>query len=222
VVIAVLAVIWVIALTPMMLRKLSERRFTTSVNSFHRQLLGMRRAYPRLVASAADPEMALSMTETTYSRTRESSLPPTTQIPRTEPVDRYQRRPAPQAARRRRVLLTLGAVMLGCFLLGMIPGLKVLWGLSLLAFAAGAAYLALLIHIHRCAVERAAKVVDIRDHRRDPDLEVPVTAPVAVVVAPGAVGAARRNAPDDVAWADDEWLGSVLGFDYDETMAGGR
>ena len=59
-VIAVLAVIWVIALTPMMLRKLSERRFSNSVDSFHRQLRGMRRAYPRLAASAADPEMALS------------------------------------------------------------------------------------------------------------------------------------------------------------------
>ena len=59
-VIAVLAVIWVIALTPMMLRKLSERRFSNSVDSFHRQLRGMRRAYPRLAASAADPEVALS------------------------------------------------------------------------------------------------------------------------------------------------------------------
>ena len=49
-VIAVLAIIWVMALTPMMLRKLSERRFTTSVDSFHRQLRGMRRAYPRLAA----------------------------------------------------------------------------------------------------------------------------------------------------------------------------
>jgi len=61
VVIAVLAVIWVIALTPMLLRKLAERRFSNSVDSFHRQLRGMRRAYPRLAASATDPDMALSM-----------------------------------------------------------------------------------------------------------------------------------------------------------------
>ena len=41
-VVAVLAVIWVVCLTPMMLRKLSERRFTNSVDSFHRQLQGLR------------------------------------------------------------------------------------------------------------------------------------------------------------------------------------
>jgi len=55
VVIAVLAVIWVVALTPMMLRKLSERRFSNSVDSFHRQLRGMRRAYPRLAAKRCRP-----------------------------------------------------------------------------------------------------------------------------------------------------------------------
>ena len=60
-VIAVLAVIWVVALTPMMLRKLAERRFSNSVNSFHRQLRGMRRAYPRLAANAVVPEMAFSL-----------------------------------------------------------------------------------------------------------------------------------------------------------------
>ena len=74
-VIAVLAVIWVVCLTPMMLRKLSERRFTTSVDSFHRQLRGLRRAYPRLAASAAHPEMALSMGAWRTAASRTSSAP---------------------------------------------------------------------------------------------------------------------------------------------------
>lgn len=73
-VIAVLAVIWVVALTPMALRKLSERRLSTSVESFHRQLHSLRRAYPRLAASAADPEMALSILRGPQGGARRSSM----------------------------------------------------------------------------------------------------------------------------------------------------
>ena len=69
-VIAVLAVIWVVALTPMLLRKLSERRLATSVDSFHRQLGSLRRAYPRLAANATHPEMAFSMVSMSRSETR--------------------------------------------------------------------------------------------------------------------------------------------------------
>jgi hypothetical protein len=127
------------------------------------------------------------------------------------------RRLAPQSARRRRVLLILVATTLGFFLLGMIPALKVLWGFSLLAFGAAAGYLALLIHIHRRAVEREIKVVDILGRRGEPGVGVPVTAAVPAAVVP-----ARRNAPEEVAWADDEWLGPAFGFDYDEIVAAGR
>jgi len=220
VVIAVLAIIWVVALTPMMLRKLSERRFTTSVDSFHRQLRGMRRAYPRLAATAAAPEAMLFATETVDDDTRASPATPA-HLSRSEAVERHAR-PAPlPAARRRRVLLVLGTAVLGFFVLGMIPALRVLWGLSLLAFAAAAGYLALLIYMHRRAVERKAKVVDIRDLRHEASRAVPVTAAVPVVV-----GGRRRDwdeadfGGDD--FGEDDFGDPAFDYDYDEIMAGGR
>ena len=177
-VIAVLAVIWVFALTPMILRKLSERRLTTSVDSFHRQLRGLRRAYPRLAESAAHPDLALSMARTAdggrhLPEAFVSSLSASDVahperdrlLPRLSSVSS---RPLPQPARRRRVLLGMLGAMLGFFLLGMIPSLRILWDASLLAFAATAAYLALLIHFHRREVEHELKIVDIEDRRGDP------------------------------------------------------
>ena len=210
-VIAVLAVIWVIALTPMMLRKLSERRFSNSVDSFHRQLRGMRRAYPRLAAGALNPEMALCTDPTADTGTRESSVTPAT-TPRSEVFERPSRRSAPQAARRRRVLLVLVATMVGFSLLGMIPVLKVLWDLSLLAFAATAGYLALLIHIHRRAVEREVKVVDIQELRGKKTADVPASTVTTV----------GRYVPEEIDWSEDELLGPAFELDYDEIVAGGR
>jgi membrane protein implicated in regulation of membrane protease activity len=102
--------------------------------------------------------------------------------------------------------------MLGFFLLGMVPGLKVLWDLALLAFAATAGYLALLIHIHRRAVERDVKVVDIQERLRNQNANA--TADTVIPV--------RRIEPEDVDWSDDELLGPAFGLDYDEIMAGGR
>ena len=162
-VIAVLAVIWVVALTPMLLRKLSERRLATSVDSFHRQLGVLRRAYPRLAANATHPEMAFSMVSMSRSETR--STPDTdtdtgTGIGRTP--SSASRGPS-RAARRRRVLCVLVGAVVGFFLLGAIPGLRVLWDASLLAFGITAGYLALLIHFHRRAAEREMKVVEMQE-----------------------------------------------------------
>jgi len=212
VVIAVLAVIWVMALTPMMLRKLSERRFSNSVDSFHRQLRGMRRAYPRLAAGAVDPEMALSAAATANNGVWASSPVTPSRMPRSDALEHLPRRLAPQSARRRRVLLVLVTTMLGFFLLGMVPGWRVLWDLALLAFAATAGYLALLIHIHRRAVERDVKVVDIQERLRNQNAEA--IASIAIPV--------RRVEPEDVDWSDDELLGPAFGLDYDEIVAGGR
>ena len=213
VVIAVLAIIWVVALTPMLLRKLSERRFTTSVDSFHRQLRGMRRAYPRLAASAADPDPILYTDEFAGVPTQTIS---TTRVPRSGVSERRSPRAHLVAARRRRVLFVLASAMLGFFVLGLVPGLKVLWGLSLLVLAAAAGYMALLIYIHRRAVERRTKVVDIRDLRHD--------APTTTLDAHD--GAAYRHNRSDEMWEEEEEseeiLDSSFGYDYDEIMAGGR
>ena len=210
-VIAVLAVIWVIALTPMMLRKLSERRFSNSVDTFHRQLRGMRRAYPRLAASAVDPDMALFSAPMTGNGAQESSVTSSRAL-RSEVFTRPSRRPAPQSARRRRVLLVLMATTLGFFLLGTIPDMKVLWDLSLLAFATTAGYLALLIHIHRRVVERDVKVVDIQERLDSPKTNVPMRIVIPV----------HQDSPEELDWSDDELFGPVFGLDYDDIVAGGR
>jgi hypothetical protein len=206
-VIAVLAIIWVVCLTPMMLRKLSERRFTNSVDSFHRQLRGLRRAYPRLAASAADPG-----TEYFTSESLEEDLETRYSARAYMQGDYSLARQAPrvslQTARRRRVLLVLVGAMLGFFVLGVIPPLRILWGLSLLAFAAVASYIALLIYIHRRAVERRVKVVDIRDLRKEAGLPEHMT------------GASRRRLAEEVEWGDDDLADA--GYDYDEIMSGGR
>ncbi len=209
-VIAVLAVIWLVALTPVMLRKLSERRFSNSVDSFHRQLRGMRRAYPRLAASAGDPQAVLCMAS--MAGTSAGAASEAIKTTRSEVPQRSSRRPTGQSARRRRVMIVLIATTLGFFLLGMIPTLRVLWDLSLLAFAVTAGYVALLIHMHRRAVEREAKVVDIQERLRHANVESAVS-----TVAP--VG---RNEHEEVDWSQDEVLGPAFGLDYDGIMAGGR
>lgn len=213
-VIAVLAIIWVLALTPMMLRKLSEHRFTTSVDSFHRQLRGMRRAYPRLVATAAEPEMILSFDQSPGAEDELVYLPPTSD-PRAHSPQRSSYRGSQTAARRRRVLIVLVTSMVGFFLLGFIPTLRVLWGMSLLVVATTAAYLALLIHIHRSAIERKAKVVDIRDLRHELDVVPPARAHARVV-------SSRRRMEEDLEWDGDEWTDPAFDYDFDESIAGGR
>jgi hypothetical protein len=180
----VLAVIWVAALTPLILRKMSERRVTTSVDSFRRQLRGLRRAYPRLAASAAHPDMVLSMSQMAHRGPRTTMMASSRMSngyddqydsgsddwrgasgggssQRTTYRSANASRPSSQAARRRQVLLILGGTLIGSFLLGAISGLSFFWDLLLLALAATAGYVALLIHFHRVAVEREHKVVDL-------------------------------------------------------------
>ena len=53
-IVVVLAVVWVVALTPMVLRRISERQFTAGVRNYHRRLLrlssaGQAVAAPELV-----------------------------------------------------------------------------------------------------------------------------------------------------------------------------
>jgi hypothetical protein len=104
------------------------------------------------------------------------------------------------------VLAVLTAAAVGFLALGMVPVLRVLWGLSLLAFAAAAGYLALLIYIHRRAVERQMKVVDIAE-LRNTDLR------------PTAPAVHRRSVSEEM---DDEYLDAAFEYSYDEILVGGR
>jgi hypothetical protein len=69
------------------------------------------------------------------------------------------------AARRRQVFTVLGGLTVIFFLLGIIPSARILWDLALLTLGCTAAYVALLIHFHRLAVERAQKVIALETRR---------------------------------------------------------
>ncbi len=140
-ILVVLALIWVLALTPTLLRKLSERESTYSVAKFHRSLRVMRRAYPGMAAAAQQGGV----------------------VTPARPQPHMARPAGPSARRRRQVLTILGGTLVGTLLLGLIPGLGILWDVSLLTLALTAGYVALLIHFRRVAVERSRKVVVLRE-----------------------------------------------------------
>ena len=70
------------------------------------------------------------------------------------------------AARRRHVVLILGGATLFFFVVGMMPAARVMWDLSLFSLGCTVAYVALLIHFHRLAVERAQKVIALETRRQ--------------------------------------------------------
>lgn len=236
----VLAIIWIAALTPLILRKVNERRVTTSVDSFRRQLRGLRRAYPRLAASAAHPDMVLSMSQLANRTPRTTMMPPAQlRASHGDPMDTRYDTPAvggapvqagprtvyrtssptssSQAVRRRQVLCTLGGAVVLTGLLALITGSGAIFDLFLVSLAASAGYIALLIHFHRMAVEREQKVVELYAPPAPSRVGTPIT-PYVPERRPTALEYDAED-PDAVAYLDDE-------HDYDddgyESAAGGR
>jgi len=167
-ILVVLAVVWVVALTPWVLRKLSERQVVTSVSSFNRQLLrlGSHADRPER-GSLSVPGAAIGFSaaaqrvheESHESASRQDHIESEVYV---HPVVVTRRS---TALRRRRVVASLLAAMLFFFLVGLIPGAQVMWDLALVCLAFAAAYVAALIHFHRIAVERAQKVVALETRR---------------------------------------------------------
>ena len=210
-VIAVLAVIWVIALTPMMLRKLSERRFSNSVDSFHRQLRGMRRAYPRLAASAADPEMALSVAQMTDTSAR-ASFGTASRVQQSESADRRSAAtratvsaPSPCPARPcrgdARVLPARVDPRFEC------PVGPVATGVRRHSLLLGTA------HPHPPA-RRGARGQSRRypGTSQQPESRCVLRTP----------SCSFAGSPDEIDWSANDLLGPAFGLDYDEIVAGGR
>ncbi|MDA8291930.1 MAG: hypothetical protein M0Z33_09675 [Actinomycetota bacterium] len=165
-VVLLLVVVWLVALVPFALRRFSEWQLTASVTQFQDSAGAMRRA--RAVAQAPRPR---------------SSEPPDPAMEAARQA-RERARATELVLRRRRVLTELTATFLGTLVLGAIPGLGILWDLSLVAFLATTGYVALLVRFRREAVaraaatERAEKVVPIHLARRD--RPVGPTAPVSL------------------------------------------
>ena len=155
-VVLLLVVVWLVALVPVALRKLSEWQVTSSVARFRYRSRVMGRTFPLVPYSAEVPVAP------TPARAR--AIDP-------EDAARLRRerraRSARLVVRRRKTLARLCGAFVVTFLLGAVPVLRVLWDLSLVVFLLATGYLALLVWFQRIAVaeaaslERAAKVVPI-------------------------------------------------------------
>lgn len=216
-VIAVLVVVWIVALTPTVVRRLGEREPATSVDSFGDGMRALRDSYPYLAFSRsglvsstapgfddhdgqlpvraerpdrhlvrAGGELSLSRPrvvprgggagdsrEAPFDDSRLSRAQP--QGIATTPVHRVVERTAlprssnrisrRQVARRRRVLLSLTALTVLCFLLSLIGPVSALGYLGVVALGSTVGYVALLAHYKRRAAERSAKIIYLQSIR---------------------------------------------------------
>ncbi|MDA8039310.1 MAG: hypothetical protein M0Z69_09155 [Actinomycetota bacterium] len=165
-VLLVLAVVWVVALTPMVLRKLSERRLVTSVTSFSRHI-GRLRSHAAGGAPMPSRLVPIGFSAAAQRIHVEHRVDSGAQSGRVSPdhevIPVFISRAT--TARRRRVLLSLAGGTVGCFLFGLVPALGFLSNLALVGIACIAVYVALLVYFRRLAVERAQKVVALETRR---------------------------------------------------------
>ncbi len=164
-VLLILAVVWVVALTPMVLKKLSERQVLGSVTSFNRKLGHLRSqnsGYGQRVfglgpigfsaaAERVHEEHRFDAGASSGHTTREVEAVPAVASRAT-------------IIRRRRVLVSLIGATLFAFLLGIVVSLFL--DLAFLGLFLTAVYVGLLVYFHRLAVERAQKVVALETRRQ--------------------------------------------------------
>jgi hypothetical protein len=98
------------------------------------------------------------------------------------------------AARRRQVVSVLAGATLFSFVVGIIPALRIMWDLGLVGVGCTAAYVALLIHFHRLAVERAQKVIALETRRHATEVLESRRHVVALDRAQQAMGGGYRGA----------------------------
>ncbi len=170
-VLVLLAIVWVAALAPMVVRKLRERDAITSVTSFSRGLhrlsgarlhpesirtagapIGFSAAARRLAGDRPDNTLASDVGSIAFGETGRSAgsdLGPLVSHATT--------------IRRRRVVALLLTTMLVSFALGF--GLSAFFYLAVASILALVAYLGLLAYFHQLAVERVQKVVALEARR---------------------------------------------------------
>jgi hypothetical protein len=127
-IVAVLVFIWVIALTPFILRRLSEHQIATSVSRFRTAIRMLRRVYPRLVTSAEIPGAVV---------TTGGSSPEFAAVRRRREAERARR----QIARRKQLLVRLVGGTATTVVFGALPHLHALWDLSIAGALLTAGYL---------------------------------------------------------------------------------
>jgi hypothetical protein len=142
VVLLILAVIWAAVLIPPLLGARAEGRPADSIGDFRRQLSVLRRAAP--IGTPAPQQLAAYGTV------------PFVPGPHTQSRQDAARRRT--VKRRRDVFYALVSSMAGTLVLGMVPGMRVMWGLHLVLDALFVAYVALLVRMRNLAAEREMKV----------------------------------------------------------------
>lgn len=159
-ILVVLALVWAVALTPTVLRKLAERRSSYSVDRFHHSLHAIQFAGPDTRAANRVAVRAVSHGERfPLTGTTAAAAP---YVMRTEPGLRVG---ATTARRRRQVLGSLAGAVVCTLLLGFMPGMRVFWDMAIVFFIAFTAYIGLLVYFRRLALERSRKVVSLASIR---------------------------------------------------------
>jgi len=170
VVLLILGVVWAAVLVPSLLRRKSERRSGDSIGEFHQHLRVLRRTGPSVVPPAFRLMTSLPEDARRDGPRRSSSSgrglilirpdanPP--REPRTgSPAQRSDRYFRPEACKRRRdVLATLACVIFCSGVLGAIPVLRPVLGLTALAVVVGAVYVVMVVRLGARATERTAKL----------------------------------------------------------------
>ncbi|MGH9297153.1 MAG: hypothetical protein ACRDZP_04170 [Acidimicrobiales bacterium] len=167
-VLVLLAIVWIVALTPMVLRKLREREVVTSVTTFNSQLSRLSGAHSRSERGGSVPGAAIG-----YSAAAQRLHEERYGVDFSEPASGSEAsgvtlEPAPVVSRattfrRRRVLASLGLCTSVSFLLGFV--VSAFDYLAIVGLLAGITYLGLLAYFHRLAVERVQKVVALETRR---------------------------------------------------------
>ena len=141
-----LAVIWAAVLVPPMLRARAEGRPADSIGTFRHQLSVLQRTAPGMVA----PANTLRSPMTPYR-----NIAPGLAIRSVSPE---AARRARTLKRRRDILFGLLGAMGGSLVLGLLPSLRVLWGLHVVLDALFVGYVVLLVRMRNIAAEREMKL----------------------------------------------------------------
>ena len=151
-VLLILAVVWAIVLIPPALRGRSESRPADSISHFRRQLHTLQQSGPRRSRSPMSAHAALgSLRPVSGTRPRTSSRRAASPAAATLAASRAQKR-------RRDIFIGLLAAMGISLVLGIIPNMRVLLVVHLLADVLFVGYVALLVRMRAEAAEREMKV----------------------------------------------------------------
>ena len=145
-VLLILAVVWAAVLIPPWLRNRADARPADSISAFRSRLAVLQRTGPAGTRRAAFIASRPDVQGFVPARPRvTSSLHASTARARTQ-------------KRRRDIFVGLLAAMGTSLVLGLIPGLRILWVVHLIFDALFAAYVGLLVHMRNQAAEQEMKV----------------------------------------------------------------